>query len=85
MAANPIFHASTKHIVLDYHFVRERVQLGLTRSNLYHQPADVLTKGLSKARFYLLSSETCLSKTAKFEGMFPLGIILCLNFLILYL
>lgn len=28
MAANPIFHARTKPIELDYHFVHERVQLG---------------------------------------------------------
>lgn len=25
MSANPIFHARTKHIEVDYHFVRERV------------------------------------------------------------
>ncbi|XP_034886747.1 uncharacterized protein [Populus alba] len=27
MASNPIFHARTKHIGLDYHFVREKVAL----------------------------------------------------------
>ena len=25
LSANPIFHAMTKHIEIDYHFVRERV------------------------------------------------------------
>ena len=28
MAANPVFHARTRHIELDYHFVHEKVALG---------------------------------------------------------
>ncbi|CAL9003048.1 unnamed protein product [Prunus brigantina] len=31
MASNPVFHARTKHIELDYHFVREKVALGSHR------------------------------------------------------
>lgn len=28
MSLNPVFHARTKHIYLDYHFVCEKVALG---------------------------------------------------------
>ncbi|XP_066323353.1 uncharacterized mitochondrial protein AtMg00810-like [Miscanthus floridulus] len=49
MSANPVHHKRTKHIELDIHFVRERVQHGDLR--VLHVPtgeqyADVMTKGL---------------------------------------
>jgi hypothetical protein len=60
MAANPIFHARTWHIEIDYHFVRELV----ARKALHtfyvlssHQLADIFTKGLNRDRFSLLKSK----------------------------
>ena len=53
MASNPVFHSRTKHIELDYHFVREKVALGSHRVCYIpsvDQPADLLTKPLHKSR-----------------------------------
>jgi hypothetical protein len=38
MTINPVFHARSKHIELDYHFVREQVALGNLITN--HIPAS---------------------------------------------
>ncbi|KAM1222951.1 hypothetical protein FF1_010509 [Malus domestica] len=60
LASNPVFHARTKHVAVDYHFVRELV---VAKSlNVYHvsttfQIADIFTKGLSADRFHFLKSK----------------------------
>ncbi|KAH9733814.1 reverse transcriptase Ty1/copia-type domain-containing protein [Citrus sinensis] len=54
MSKNLVFHARTKHIELDYHFVREKVTSGLLNTRYIppsQQTADLFTKPLSKALF----------------------------------
>jgi hypothetical protein len=64
MSKNPIHHKRTKHIELDIHFVRERVQLGDLR--VLHVPtieqfADVMTKGLPAHIFNRFRSGLCVA------------------------
>jgi hypothetical protein len=64
MSMNPVYYKHTKHIELDIHFVRERVQLGALR--VLHVPTreqfmDVLTKGLPKATFERFCSSLCVA------------------------
>jgi histone deacetylase 1/2 len=54
LSVNPIFHARTKHIEVDYHFVRERVAykaLDIRFISTHDQLADVLTKPLATPLF----------------------------------
>ena len=54
LSVNPMCHARTKHIELDYHFVREKVAMGTLVTqyvSTHSQLADIFTKSLPKDSF----------------------------------
>lgn len=59
MCANHIFHARTKHLEIDYRFVRDRVITGEIQVNfisMKDQLADIFTKTLSRPLFRFLET-----------------------------
>eukprot|EP00253_Pinus_taeda_P022507 PITA_22507 len=66
LAKNPIYHARTKHIDTQHHFVREKLQskeIDFSYCNTNENLADIFTKPLGKAKF-----EMCRSKLRVVEN-----------------
>ena len=60
MTANPVHHDHSKHIAINYHFVRERVAAGelvVCYIPTMLQIADIFPKGLSSQQFFILESQ----------------------------
>ena len=68
LAHNPIYHARTKHIEIQHHFVREKIQskeIDLIYCNTTDNVADIFTKPLGKMNF-----EECRKQLGVVENPF---------------
>lgn len=60
LCANSVFHSRMKHIAIDYHLIRNMIQLGMVRVShisTRDQLADAFTKPLSRQQFLLAISK----------------------------
>ena len=66
LARNPAFHAKTKHIRVQYHFIHEKVEEGIIDMHKIHTKenlADYLTKAVNTDKFIWCRSSNGLAET----------------------
>lgn len=54
LSENPVFHGRSKHMKIIYHFIRDKVERGVVRSqyiSIEEQAVDILTKRPMKGKF----------------------------------
>ncbi|GAB2293271.1 hypothetical protein Dimus_038257 [Dionaea muscipula] len=71
LTVNPVFHNRSKHIALDYHFVRERVASGSLVTHYIpatDQPADLFTKPPTKQALRQHLPKLCLQPQQSLRG-----------------
>ena len=66
LARNPAFHSKTKHIRVQYHFVREKVEestMDMKKIHTNDNLADFLTKAINTDKFRMYCSSCGLTET----------------------
>ncbi|KAL4565709.1 hypothetical protein LXL04_029812 [Taraxacum kok-saghyz] len=76
MTKNPVIRTRSKHIALDFHFIREQVEsndLSISSVSSVDQLADIFTKSLHKERLMFLRNKLQIRPAFQLAGgMFPL-------------